>query len=118
MFINNSYLVLALYAGYPATISYMIDPNVHQSTAFPWFPSRTSGAKYSGVPHLALSPSLPLISLLESPKSVSFMYPSLSIRVFSGFKLIYKVVNTLDKQYFSSVNILGPRSFKMHKTLT
>ena len=63
-------------------------PRVHQSTAFPCpILNRTSGAKYSGVPHTELAPLLPLIPIFDKPKSVILIYPNSSKRTFSGFKL-------------------------------
>lgn len=57
-------------------------PRHHQSTGFPWpFCNKISGARYSGVPHrVYVLPSI----YLAKPKSVSFRYPCLSIRRFSG----------------------------------
>ena len=65
-----------------------MEPNDHQSTAWPWpFPYIISGAKYSGVPQNDLALLLSEIFSLLSPKSVIFIYPSLFIKTFSGFKL-------------------------------
>ena len=65
-----------------------MEPKDHQSTAWPWpFPSTTSGAKYSGVPQKDFALLLSAIFSLLKPKSVIFIYPSLLIRTFSGFKL-------------------------------
>lgn len=51
----------------------------------PFF-SITSGARYSGVPQREKA-ELSHTFLLESPKSVILIYPSISIKIFSGFKL-------------------------------
>lgn len=66
----------------------MTEPKHHQSTGFPC-PNlyKTSGAKYSGVPHTDIA-LLSFISILESPKSASRTYPSASRRMFSGLRLI------------------------------
>ena len=70
------------------SISYKIEPKDHQSTAWPCpFPSIISGAKYSGVPQNDLALLLSEMFSLLNPKSVIFIYPSLFIRTFSGFKL-------------------------------
>lgn len=70
-----------------------------------------------------LSPWLPMIPLMERPKSVSLMKPSLSIRTFSGFKLTFRGKNLLSiydifkMQMLQSKDHLGgiklrPRMFK------
>ena len=70
------------------SISNIIEPKLHQSTACPWpLPSTISGAKYSGVPQNDFALELSDIFSLLKPKSVIFIYPSEPIRTFSGFKL-------------------------------
>ena len=65
-----------------------MEPNDHQSTACPCpLPSIISGAKYSGVPQNDLALLLSEMFSLLKPKSVIFIYPSLFINTFSGFRL-------------------------------
>jgi len=57
----------------PTSISYTIEPKLHQSDALPYgLPLRTSGAKYSGVPQSVLAPSFKLTFSFAKPKSVIF----------------------------------------------
>lgn len=59
----------------PVSISYIKVPKDHQSTAFVYpLPSRTSGAKYSGVPQkVAVRESSARSPSFEIPKSVKQM---------------------------------------------
>jgi len=51
-------------------------PRLQKSQQNPYFwPSRTSGARYSEVPHKVLAPSVALTFSLASPKSASLMNP-------------------------------------------
>jgi hypothetical protein len=47
----------------------------------------TSGAKYSGVPQTEKASLVPLTFFFERPKSVILIYPSMSMRTFSGLRL-------------------------------
>ena len=90
LFCDPAILNLPIFLRYPLAkiISNRRAPNVHQSTAFPCpFLRRISGARYSGVPHIELAPLLPWMLVFERPKSVIFIYPSLFMITFSGFKL-------------------------------
>lgn len=67
----------------------MREPRVQKSTGFPCPDlNNISGARYSGVPHILFASYVPTTFLFDNPKSVNFIYPYLSIRIFSGFKLI------------------------------
>jgi hypothetical protein len=47
-----------------------------------------SGAIYAAVPHIEFAPlSFANYPFLHNPKSVSFIYPSEEMTIFSGFKL-------------------------------
>ena len=74
----------------------MRQPRHHQSTSIrcPIF-LMISGARYSGVPQMEVADSSEP-SILESPKSVSLIYPTLSMMIFSGFKLDRENI-TLDR---------------------
>lgn len=89
IFLKSLSLSLEKNGGRPVNISKMIAPNDHQSTAFPCprF-SITSGARYSGVPQKECALWLSFIPCFESPKSVTLIYPSRSIRTFSGLRLL------------------------------
>jgi len=50
-----------------------------------------SGAIYSGEPQKEYASSSDAIFGLASPKSATFKCPSLSIRIFSGFKSLYNI---------------------------
>ena len=66
----------------------MMQPKHHQSTSIPWpYLRMISGAKYSGVPQIVVAFWSLFYNILESPKSVSFIYPVWSIIMFYGFKL-------------------------------
>lgn len=57
-----------------------------------YFSENTSGGKYSGVPEILPTPvnSKVFVFLTQlSPKSTNLTYPCLSIKTFSGFKLLY-----------------------------
>ena len=63
---------------------YIRTPKVHQSDAKLYgFPSKHSGAIYSGVPQ---NETFFFALNIEIPKSHKFAYPSLWIRTFSDFK--------------------------------
>jgi hypothetical protein len=61
-----------------------------------------SGAKYSGVPQRVYVFSFPS-TILEKPKSISFMYPFPFIKMFSGFKSLYMIF--LECKYSKTVTI-------------
>ena len=67
----------------------MKHPNVHQSKGLPCpYFIKTSGARYSGVPHTENASLSVLIFFFDKPKSVILIYPSLSMRTFSGLRLL------------------------------
>lgn len=67
----------------------MMHPRHHQSTGFPWpYFFITSGAKYSGVPQIDIVGSSAGPIAFDKPKSVSFKYPVLSSKTFSGLRLL------------------------------
>ena len=72
----------------PTSISKKMMPRHHQSTDLPCpFRRSTSGAMYSGVPQkLFARPDRPPTCSLHMPKSVSFVWPSLSSSTFSGLR--------------------------------
>ena len=75
---------------YPLSISYIITPKDHQSTSIPYsFSNKTSGARYSGVPHKVLVLQGNPSHNLDKPKSINLIWPDLSINTFSGFKSLY-----------------------------
>ena len=75
IFSNSSslFVPLRINGDWTVSISYIIHPTLHYSTAKPWpFLSTTSGDKYSGVPQIVLA-SVPVrISSFDKPKSVNF----------------------------------------------
>ncbi len=66
-------------------------PRAHQSTdlSCPYW-ATISGARYSGVPQKVEASSSSL-RILARPKSISFKYPSESIKMFSSFKSQWRI---------------------------
>jgi hypothetical protein len=85
--LKNIYMYMCLYI-----LTYKhVHTQIHKYTNSPplplqsYLPSTSSGARYSGVPH-NVNVFPPALNILANPKSISFGYPSLSIKQFSGFK--------------------------------
>ena len=85
---NISFIENSLKGVTPVYISKRSTPKDHQSIFLlcPLF-IVTSGATYSGVPHIVKVFSFPAFpEVLLKPKSVSLMWPSESTRIFSGLR--------------------------------
>lgn len=95
MLFRSSFRLVQKNGGYPVNISYRIVPIEYMSVAFEVpepiihitkIPAINSGDRYAGDPQKLLAMKSSYYPSLLNPKSISLMYPSSSIIIFSGFK--------------------------------